>query len=192
MPRNFEFALPFEPYAYDPVKAKQLLAEAGYPNGFDAGELHQIPPYFSMGESIINYLGAVGIKLKLNPMERAAFFAAWGTKKLRGLCVCASALYGNAASRMSEFVPSDGAYAYGGYPDIDALYKQQATELDHSKRQALLHQIQRLVHDRVMFGPIWEYIWPSGIGPRVEEPALMLINPYPWSAPLEEVRLKPE
>ncbi|PYN76145.1 MAG: hypothetical protein DMD97_13055 [Candidatus Rokuibacteriota bacterium] len=31
---------------------------------------------------------------------------------------------------------------------------------------------------------------PSGIGPRVEEPALMMINPYPWSAPLEDVRLK--
>jgi hypothetical protein len=28
------------------------------------------------------------------------------------------------------------------------------------------------------------------VGPRVEEPALMLINPYPWSAPLEEVKLK--
>ncbi len=192
VPRNFEFALPLEPYPYDPVKAKQLLAEAGYPNGFDAGELHQIPPYFSMGESIINYLGAVGIKLKLNPMERAAFFSAWATKKLRGLCVCASALYGNAGSRMSEFVPSDGAYAYGGYPDIDALYKQQAAETDRSKRETLLHQIQQLIHERVMFGPIWEYIWPSGIGPRVEEPALMLINPYPWSAPLEEVRLKPE
>ena len=35
-----------------------------------------------------------------------------------------------------------------------------------------------------------EIIWPSGVGPRVEEPALVLINPYPWSAPLEEVRLK--
>jgi len=64
--------------------------------------------------------------------------------------------------------------------------------LDHSKRVVLLHQIQQLIHERVMFRPIWEYIWPSRIGPRVEEPALMLINPYPWSAPLEEVRLKPE
>jgi hypothetical protein len=36
----------------------------------------------------------------------------------------------------------------------------------------------------------YEYIWPSGVGPRVAEPALMLIDPYPWSAPLEEVRLK--
>jgi peptide/nickel transport system substrate-binding protein len=192
VPHNFEFTLPIEPYPYDPVQAKQLLAEAGYANGFDAGELHQIPPYFSMGEAIINYLGAVGIKLKLRPMERAAFFSAWQSKQLHGLCVCASALYGNAASRLSEIVPSDGAYAYGGYADIDALYKQQAGELDHGKRTALLHQIQQLLHERVRFGPIWEYIWPSGIGPRVEEPALMLINPYPWSAPLEEVRLKQE
>jgi len=190
IPRNFEFALPLEPYAYDPTKAKQLLAEAGYPNGFDAGELHQVPPYFSMGEAIVGYLQAVGIRLKMRPMERAAFFAAWGTKKLRGVCVCATALYGNAASRMSEIVPTDGTYAYGGYPDIDALYKQQARETDRRQREALLHQIQYLLHERVRFGPIWEYIWPSGIGPRVEEPALMLINPYPWSAPLEEVRLK--
>ena len=190
IPTTFEFALPIEPYPYDPARAKQLLAEAGYPNGFDAGELHQVPPYFSMGEGVINYLGAVGIKLKLRPMERAAFFSALKSKQLRGLCVCAVALYGNAASRISEVVPSDGAYAYGGYPDIDALYKQQAVETDRSKREALLHQIQQLLHERVRFGPIWEYIWPSGLGPRVEEPALMLINPYPWSAPLEEVRLK--
>ena len=111
-------------------------------------------------------------------------------RKLRGLCVCATAAYGNAASRMSEHVPTAGTDAYGGYADIDALYKEQYLVSDRRKREAMLHQIQQLVHERVRFGPIWEYIWPSGVGPRVEEPALMLINPYPWSAPLEEVRLK--
>ncbi len=190
IPRTFEFALPIEPYPYDPAKAKQLLAEAGYPNGFDAGELHQLPPYFSLGEAILGYLRAVGIRLQMRPMERAAYFSALSTKKLKGLCVCTSALYGNAASRMSEVVPSNAAYAYGGYPDIDALYAQQARETDRNKREALLHQIQQLLHERVRFGPIYEYIWPSGVGPRVAEPALLLIDPYPWSAPLEEVRLK--
>ena len=190
VPRSFEFALPLEPYPYDPARAKKLLAEAGYPNGFDAGELHQLPPYFSLGEAIVNYFQAVGIRIRMRSMERAAYFALIQSKKAKGVCVCSSALYGNAASRLSEVIPSDGAWAYGGYPDIDALFKQQAVETDRKKREALLHQIQQLVYERVRYGPIYEYIWPSGIGPRVAEPALMMINPYPWSAPLEEVRLK--
>ena len=192
VPRAFEFALPREPYPYDPAKAKQLLAEAGYPNGFEAGDLTPVPPYFDMGEAIVNYLGAVGIKVKLRPMERAAFFSALNAKQLKGLCLCGSGRYGNAATRLEEFAVTWGSTAYGGYPEIDALFKQQDVETDHSKRQALLYQIQELLHEHVMFGPIWEYIWPSAVGPRVEEPAMMLINPYPWSAPLEEVRLKPE
>jgi len=180
IPRAFEFALPIEPHPHNPVRAKQLLAEAGYPNGFDAGELYQLPPYFSLGEAIIGNLQAVGIRLKMRPMERAAYFAAIQSKKAKGLCVCSSALYGN---------PSEGAYAYGGYPEVDALYKQQARETDRKKREALLHQIQQIMADRVRIAPIFEYIWPSGIGPRVADPALMMINPYPWSAPLEDVRV---
>ena len=104
--------------------------------------------------------------------------------------MCSSALYGNAASRLSEVIPASGAFAYGSYPDIDALYKQQTLETDRKKREAMLHQVQRLIAERVRLAPIFEYVWPSGIGPRVAEPALMLIDPYPWSAPLEEVRLK--
>jgi len=190
VPKTFEFALPLDPYPYDPAKAKQLLTEAGYPNGFDAGDLYPWPPYFAAGEAITNDLNAVGIKTKVRTMERAAFYSALATKKLRGLCMCVNAVYGNAASRLSEIVPSDGAYAYGGYPDIDALFKDQERESDQAKRAAMLHQIQRILHERVRFGPIFDYIWPSAVGPRVADPALMLIDPYPWSAPLEEVRLK--
>src|SRR6185503_17983332 len=111
IPRKFEFALPLDPHPYDPAKAKQLLAEAGYPNGFDAGDLYPWPPYTSMGEAVGGYLGAVGIKVRIRTMERAAFYSALESKKLKGLCVCINAVYGNAASRMSQTVPSDGAFA---------------------------------------------------------------------------------
>src|SRR6266545_1876377 len=137
--KRFDYALPIDPDPYDPVAAKKLLAEAGYPNGFDAGDLTPVPPYFASGEAIVGYLGAVGIKTKLRTMERAAFFAALGSKKLKGVCFCATAEYGNASTRMAVVVPTSGTLAYGGYPDIDELYKRQLSEADSAKREAMLH-----------------------------------------------------
>ena len=55
IPRSMEFALPLEPVPYDPARAKRLLAEAGYPNGFDAGDFNPAPPFYTMAEAIGNY-----------------------------------------------------------------------------------------------------------------------------------------
>jgi peptide/nickel transport system substrate-binding protein len=190
VPRTFEFTLQLAPYAYDLAKAKQLLAEAGYPNGFDGGDFYPYPPYWSAGETLVNYFGAAGIRMKMRTMERAAFHAAWAGKKLHGVCLCTMANFGNAATRLAEAVQAEGTFARGADPDVDALFRQQSRETDRKKREAMLHQIQQLIYDRVRFGPLYEFIWPSGIGPRVAEAGLMLIDPYPWAAPLEEVKLK--
>ena len=128
--------------------------------------------------------------MKMRPMERAAYYSALATKKLKGVCMCTSALYGNAASRMSEVIPSDGAYAYGGYPDMDELYRKQAVETDRKKREAMLHQIQQILHERVTHIPIYELAFIWGVGPRVEEPGINLVRSFAYSAPLDDVRLK--
>src|SRR5713226_5201492 len=85
VPRDFEFALPFEPHPHDPARARRLLAEAGYPNGFDGGELTPFPPYNSMGETIQGWLQAVGIRTRVRSMERGTFMTSWREKKHRGV-----------------------------------------------------------------------------------------------------------
>ena len=189
VPRLMDFALPVEPVPYDPQTAKHLLAEAGYPHGFDAGDLVPIPPAFTVGEAVVNDLQAVGIRVRMRPMDRAAFYTAWREKKLRGLIVTASGASGNAATRVEAFVSSQGAYAYGGYPEIDTLFQQQAGERDRVRREALLYQIQQRTVERVMFAPLLDFRALHGIGPRVAEHTINAIPLYPFPA-YEDLQLK--
>jgi peptide/nickel transport system substrate-binding protein len=189
VPRLLDYALPVEPFPYDPRKALRLLAEAGYPDGFDAGELVPIPPFHEVGEAVVNYLNAVGIRLKMRTMERAAFYTAWREKKLRGLFMPGAGISGNAATRVEAFIYSKGSFAYGGYPDIDELFQQQARERDPAKREALLHRIQQLTVERVMFAPIYDLRGLTGVGYRVAEHTINSIPLHPGPA-FENIRLK--
>jgi ABC-type transport system substrate-binding protein len=96
---------------------------------------------------------------------------------------------GNAATRLEPFVTSTGASAYGALPEVDDLFKRQSKELDKKKREAMLHQIQRTIHDQVIFAPVYHLGFPIGMGPRVED---ILASPIPgfYMAPYEDLKLK--
>ncbi|HEX2440744.1 MAG TPA: ABC transporter substrate-binding protein [Methylomirabilota bacterium] len=190
IPRALEFSRFFEPDPYDPARAKKLLAEAGHPNGFDAGDLYPWPPYFSMGEAIAAYLQATGIRTKIRTMERAALTTAWKEKKLKNLIVGITGAGGNAATRLDAYVSKNGIYTAGVLPEVEDLFQRQARETDAKKREALLHQIQGILHDRVTHIPIYELAFIWGVGPSVEEPGINLIRSFAYSAPLEDLRLK--
>ena len=190
IPYNFEFFWQPPMPVHDPAKAKQLLADAGYPNGFDAGEYYCDGSYANLGEAVLDNLLAVGIRAKLRPLERAAFFSGYGEKKFKNIIQYASGAFGNAATRIEAFIAKGGTYVYGSYPDIDELFQQQAAELDYKRRETTLHRIQQLMYEKAMIAPIWQLAFINGFGPRVAESALGLIPSYTYSAPYEEVALK--
>ena len=190
IPSHFEFFWQPPAIPYDRARAKQLLAEAGYPNGFDAGDFTCDAVHAGIAEPVANDLQAAGFRLKLRPLERASYNKGQVEKTFRNLVLSASAAFGNAPTRLEAFVVAGGAYVYGSYPDIDGLFREQATELDRKRREATLHRIQQLVYEKAMFAPIWQFAAMGGFGPRVEESGLGLITGLPFSGPYEDVKLK--
>ena len=190
VPDHFEFFWQPPPPIYDPAGAKKLLAEAGHPDGFDAGEYYCDSSYSNIGETVVDNLLTVGIRTRLRPIERAAFLKSYSEKKFKNLIQAGPGAFGNAATRIESNLVKGGVVSYGSYPDIDELYQQQASELDRPKREAILHKIQQIMVERVIYAPIWQLAFINGIGPRVGESGFGLIARFPYTAPYEDITIK--
>ena len=117
----------------------------------------------------MNNWGEVGIRIKLRPMERAAYIKAFAEKTYKNVIQAGPAGFGNAATRLETHAVQGGTFTYGSYPDLDALFAQQAGELNYKRREAILHQMQQIVHERAIYAPIWQLAFINGVGPRVAE-----------------------
>ena len=62
--------------------------------------------------------------------------------------------------------------------------------MDRAKREAILHRLQQLVHDKAIYAPIWQLAFISGVGPRVEQSGFGLIKGFVYTAPYEDLTLK--
>jgi peptide/nickel transport system substrate-binding protein len=191
IPYTFEYYWQPPAAVYDPEKAKKLMAEAGYGSGFDAGFYSVDSSYANVAEVAINNLGAIGIRLRMRPIERAAFFSGDAAKKYRGGVIQrGSGAFGNAATRLASFIVKGGAYVYGSYPDIDELFPKQADELDPKNRAAILDKMQQLVYEKAIDAPIWQLGFLNGSGPRVAQASFGLIPGFAYTAPFEDITIK--
>ena len=190
VPNMYEYYWQPPKPVFDTAQAKRLLGEAGFPNGLDAGLYYCDSSYANIGEAVVNNLREVGIKVQMRPIERAGFLKGYAEKQFKNLIQAGPGAFGNAATRLEMLVVKGGQFVYGSYPDIDALFPQQAVETDRGKREALLHKMQQMMVERMIFAPIWQLAFINGVGPRVTESAFGLIPGFPYTAPYDDLALK--
>ena len=151
-----------------PELAKQLLAEAGYPDGFylriDARSDSDMNAD-QVSQAIASYLEKVGIKAEVNLLPRASFYekidaenlqssffmSGWGDGSGEGMVIFNDMLYTyNGKPGMGE-----GNKGHYSNPEVDALLDQASVETDQAKRAALVEQVDQIARDEAAYIPLF-------------------------------------
>jgi peptide/nickel transport system substrate-binding protein len=132
-----------------------------------------------------------GVHVSLTPAERAAFLKQYADKALKNVILAGSGAPGNASTRIEQYAVTGGLYAYGSYPEVDGLFNAQAREINPVARRQMLAKMQQIISERVMFGPVLEYAYLVSIGPRVAVDGVNAMPDDPYTAPYEDLRLRP-
>jgi peptide/nickel transport system substrate-binding protein len=145
-------------YPYDPAKAKSRLAEAGFPNGFEAELLtyNSARGYNSAGPelavAIQGYLAKVGVKVSVKKMEMGSYLSQIRSGKYPGLFMVGwTGDNGDPDNFLYELFSSDniptGDTSRYKNPEVDAALREAQQEPDHDKRVALYQKAQRIIMD---------------------------------------------
>ncbi|MEN9773428.1 MAG: hypothetical protein RL322_498 [Pseudomonadota bacterium] len=191
-PSIFGFSKTLPQRVYDPARAKKLMAEAGYPNGFRitfSFTSDRLPGDRQVGTSVAQMLAAIGIDVRANAQPAAVFFPArtrgefsmsmsgWGTLTGEAHYTLSSLMHSN--DKEKRF----GAFNVIGYKnaEMDKLIQDAAVEMDIEKRRSLLARANDLVAvDRVRLpivsvGSAWAMQKSKvTLSPRVDEDTLAM------------------
>jgi peptide/nickel transport system substrate-binding protein len=196
---DVQYAIDWPTFEYDPDQARKLLREAGYPNGFDVEWLTPVPAFYSRGESVVTQLAAVGIRTKLQVMERGIFLQKMqgGLKEWPGLQILfnATRMGGTWSNWYESFFKCGGFNSRDRIcvQELDAKFAQYERSIDPSERQKLAAEIQRAILENLYFVPIFRHAFVNAVGPRVVAQKWQDVFPtvttgyaFPW----EEIQLK--
>jgi len=196
---DVEYGMAWSKWEHNVAKAKQLMAEAGYPNGFNVDWLTPLPDYYSRGERVVSQLQAIGIRAKLQTMERGVFLKRLqgGLKQWPGVQIIMNAarVGGTWSNWYDSFMRCGG---FNGrdrncVPELDGKFSQYLASVDRDERQRLAEEIQREILENYYLVPVFRHAAMQAIGPRVAAarwqdvfPTVTTAYAYPW----EDIELK--
>lgn len=147
-------------YSYDPVKAKLLLAEAGFTNGQNLPEIKllTIPIYANLASYLANELKQVGISVKVEAMQKSLLLEQ--TSKQQAIFFRASwiADYPDAENYLSVFYsknPAPPNYTCFKNYDFDKLYELALSQTNDSLRYDLYRQMDKIIIENAPIVPLW-------------------------------------
>jgi peptide/nickel transport system substrate-binding protein len=196
---DVQYAIEWPEFPRDVEKAKQLLREAGYPNGFNVDWVTPLPAFYSRGERLVSQLREVGIRARLQTMERGIFLQRLqgGLKEFPGTQII---LHGARIGGSWSFW-YEGHFKCGGFnsrdricvKDLDGKFDQYERSINPAERKKLAEEIQRGILENYYLVPVFRHAFVNAIGPRVVLKKWQDIFPtittgyaYPW----EDIKVK--
>jgi peptide/nickel transport system substrate-binding protein len=197
---DVQYGLVWPKWPYNLAKAKKLMAEAGYPNGFNVDWLTPAPPFYSRGERVIAQLQAIGIRTRLQTLERAVYQKREqsGLKEWPGVNIIftGARIGASWANWYESELKCGGMLASDKFcvTDLDAKYDQYLKSDSPPDRKTLAEEIQRAILENYYFVPVFRHAFMNAIGPRIMAtkwqdvfPSFISTGyPYPW----EDIQLK--
>ena len=177
-------------YSYDPEKAKQLLAEAGFPDGFEVTFYgHNVDPFPKLAQAVQNDLKAVGIDASIKLMDKATYWDFISMPQSHA-GIGLTDWYQDFPDP-SDFIgplytnPIEGGANANFYenPEVNALYEQSNSELDPVKRIEMFVQMQDIIMgdapSAILYQPVWNGLYGKNVGGYYYHPV--------WSLQFQEM-----
>jgi peptide/nickel transport system substrate-binding protein len=168
LPEDFGFNPQLKPYAFDPPKARSLVAQAGYPSGF---HLHGLATHDTqtLATALAQQWSRLGVSLDITVDNRAAAISRWIRERNQHdfLIVDPTSIMFDAAFQLRVLLDPAHPMARASHPRALDLLNRSDVEQDAASRAGLLREVQAIASDQALTIPLYQVVDLYGVREQV-------------------------